>query len=174
MSQVSQVRVLIADDHPQMLSALVSALEADPRFVVVATATSGSEAVQLCRDLPVDVALLDVRMPGGGPSAVAELAALAQPPAIVAISADTHASTVAAIVASGATGYLAKGRIGDRLTEVVARCAQGEVILATASGAEALRALVTARGIRPRSEQDPALPTASLGNATESSASSAS
>lgn len=145
---MSQVRVLVADDHPQMLSALVSALEADGRFVVVATATNGSEAVRLAGELSVDVALLDVRMPGGGAPAVSEMAALTPPPVIVAISADTHASTVASIVGAGATGYLAKGRIGERLPEVVARCAQGEVILATTSGAEALRWLLTGRSAR--------------------------
>jgi DNA-binding NarL/FixJ family response regulator len=131
-----------------MLSALVSALEADGRFVVVATATSGPEAVRLADELSVDVALLDVRMPAGGAPAVSEMAALTPPPVIVAISADTHASTVASIVRSGATGYLAKGRIGERLPEVIARCAQGEVILATTSGAEALRSLLTGRSAR--------------------------
>ncbi|HEV7196092.1 MAG TPA: response regulator transcription factor [Pedococcus sp.] len=145
---MSQVRVLIADDHPQMLSALVSALETDGRFVVVATATTGREAVRLAGELSIDVALLDVRMPAGGPSAVAEMARLTPPPVIVAISADTHASTVAAIVSAGATGYLAKGRIGERLPEVVARCAQGEVILATTSGAEAMRWVLTGRSPR--------------------------
>ena len=145
---MSQVRVLIADDHPQMLSALVSALEADGRFEVVATATTGREAIRLAGELGVDVALLDVRMPTGGASAVAEMAALTPPPVIVAISADTHASTVASIVGAGATGYLAKGRIGERLPEVIARCAQGEVVLATTSGAEALRWLLNGRASR--------------------------
>lgn len=145
---MSQVRVLVADDHPQMLAALVSALEADGRFVVVATATNGAEAVRLAGELSVDVALLDVRMPGGGAAAVSEMAALTPPPVIVAISADTHASTVASIVGAGATGYLAKGRIGERLPEVISRCAQGEVVLATTSGAEALRWLLSGRSAR--------------------------
>ena len=40
-----RIRVLVADDHPEVLSALVSVLEEDGRFAVVGTATT--EAVVL-------------------------------------------------------------------------------------------------------------------------------
>ena len=50
-------------------------------------------------------------------------------------------STVAAMVRAGAVGYLTKGRIGESLPDVLAQCAAGEVVLATGSGAAALRVL---------------------------------
>lgn len=137
------VRVLIADDHPQVLSALVTTIETDARFSVVGTARNGHQAARLAAELAPDVALLDVRMPGGGPPAVAAIASLLNAPRVVAISADTNVSTVADIVRAGAIGYLTKGHIGELLPEVLARCAQGEVILATPTGAEALRTLLT-------------------------------
>jgi two-component system nitrate/nitrite response regulator NarL len=142
---MTSIRVLIADDHPEMLSALITAVEADARFVVAATATSGEQAVRLAADLPLDLALIDVRMPGGGPAAATAIAGLPRAPVVVAISAETGVTTVAAMVAAGAVGYLAKGRIGDALPELLARCAHGEVVLATPTGAAALRVLLDAR-----------------------------
>ena len=142
---MTSIRVLIADDHPEMLSALVTAVEADARFVVAATATSGEQATRLAAELPLDLALIDVRMPGGGPAAATAIAGLPGAPVVVAISAETGVTTVAAMVAAGAVGYLAKGRIGEALPELLARCAHGEVVLATPTGAAALRALLDAR-----------------------------
>lgn len=139
---MAAVRVLIADDHPQMLGALAHVVESDDRFTVVGTVTTGDDAIRLAGEMDVDVALLDVRMPGGGPAAVRALHALPSAPAVVAVSAETSAGTVAAMVRAGAVGYLAKGRIGETLPEVLARCAAGEVVLATGSGAGALRLLL--------------------------------
>ncbi|GAA1255878.1 response regulator [Oryzihumus leptocrescens] len=142
---MTTIRVLIADDHPEMLSALVTAVEADARFVVAATATSGEQAARLAAELPLDLALIDVRMPGGGPAAATAIASLPGAPVVVAISAETGVSTVAAMVEAGAVGYLAKGRIGEALPELLARCVHGEVVLATPTGAGALRAVLGAR-----------------------------
>src|SRR6478736_4932776 len=120
---MSRVRVLIADDHPEMLSALVIAVEADVRFVVAATATCGEQAMRIAAEVPVDLALVDVRMPGGGPAVALALSGLPRPPVVVAISAETAVSTVVDMVAAGAVGYVAKGRIGEALPELLARCA---------------------------------------------------
>ena len=141
---MSHVRVLIADDHAQMLSALVSAVDADARFEVVGTAGTGPETARLAAELAVDLVLLDVRMPGGGAPVVAAIADLPRPPTVVAISAETGAGTVASVVTAGATGYLAKGRLGDALPDLLARCAQGEVVLATTTAAAALRSSLRA------------------------------
>ncbi|HEX8970230.1 response regulator [Oryzihumus sp.] len=139
---MSRVRVLIADDHPEMLSALVTAVEADARFVVAATATCGEQATRLAAELPLDLVLIDVRMPGGGPATAMAIARLPRAPVVVAISAEIGVNTVAAMVAAGAVGFLAKGRIGETLPELLARCAHGEVVLATPTGAAALRAVL--------------------------------
>jgi two-component system nitrate/nitrite response regulator NarL len=141
---VTAVRVLVADDHPQMLAAMVHAVESDGRFAVVGTATNGTDAVRLARELAVEVALVDVRMPAGGPELVAALGAFPRPPAVVAVSADTQVGTVAAIVRAGAVGFLAKGRIGDTLPDVLDRCRSGWVVLGTATGNGALRQLLEA------------------------------
>jgi two-component system nitrate/nitrite response regulator NarL len=69
------------------------------------------------------------------------MSALREPPIIIAVSASTEPSTVIAMLRAGATGYLAKGRLGHWLPEMVARCADGQVMLAVPQAAGVLRAL---------------------------------
>ena len=137
-----QIRVLVADDHAGMLSAMVSVIEADPRFTVVATAATAEDAHLLAAEGDLDVVLLDVNMPGGGVTAAELITALPLAPAVVAISAQSGMNVVEEMLRAGAVGYVTKGRIGDTLPEVLARCADGEVVLATTSGAGALRNLL--------------------------------
>ena len=139
-----RIRVLVADDHPEMLSALVSVLEDDRRFAVVGTATTGTDALRMAADTPVDVALLDVHRPDGGPAAAEAMAALPRPPVVVAISAQAGAGVVEDMLRAGAVGYLTKGRVGDSLPDLLVRCVEGEVVLATPAGAGALRAVLRA------------------------------
>ena len=57
------------------------------------------------------------------------------------MSAETSPDVVAALLRAGVRGYLAKGRLGPDLPDLVARCAAGEVILAVPTAAQALRRL---------------------------------
>jgi DNA-binding NarL/FixJ family response regulator len=126
---IRRIRTIIADDHPEVVSALVSALEDDPRFTVVGTAVTGTEAERVITATGVDLVLLDVHMPGGGAPAVRAIKALAQPPVVVAVSAQTSPAAVEEMVEAGSAGYLTKGRIGHLLPDLVARCVDGEIVL---------------------------------------------
>lgn len=137
-----RIRVLVADDHGDMLAAIVSALEDDDRFNVVATATNADDAVALAHETHVDLALLDVNMPGNGVRAARAMADLPRPPVVVAISAQSGGAVVEEMLRAGAVGYVTKGRVGDGLPDLLARCADGEVVLATPAGAGALRAVL--------------------------------
>ena len=137
-----RIRVLVADDHLEMLSALVSVIEDDPRFTVVGTATTGQEAHRLAGEIHPDVVLLDVHMPGGGPAAAEALTDLPVPPVVVAISAEARSGVVEEMVRAGAVGYLTKGHVGDALPDLLARCAAGEVVLASPEATGGVRALL--------------------------------
>jgi two-component system nitrate/nitrite response regulator NarL len=124
---MERLRVVVADDHREMLATLVSVIEDDPRFAVVGMATTGHDAWQMAADSGADLVLLDVKMPGGGTRAAEALAALPDAPSVVAISAESGSRIVADMLSAGAVGYLTKGHLGDMLPELLWRCAHGEV-----------------------------------------------
>jgi CheY-like chemotaxis protein len=59
-----KVRVLLADDLPDIRLVMRLLLEADGRIEVVGEATDGAEAVALTKKLHPDAVVLDLRMPG--------------------------------------------------------------------------------------------------------------
>ena len=57
------VSIIVADDHPVVLRGLVTLLNEDKTFKIVASCTNGSEAIDAIRSLKPDIALLDLIMP---------------------------------------------------------------------------------------------------------------
>src|SRR3954471_24903641 len=58
------IRVLIADDQPQMRTGFKTVLEATGQIRVVAEADDGLQAIQAAEQHRPDVVLMDIRMPG--------------------------------------------------------------------------------------------------------------
>jgi DNA-binding NarL/FixJ family response regulator len=74
--QTKVTTVLIADDHPVVREGLVAIFKSQKDIKVVAEATNGEEACELCQKLSPDVLLLDLRMPKkDGLQAITELMA---------------------------------------------------------------------------------------------------
>lgn len=62
MNFVEKLRVLLVDDEREFLETLIKRLR--KRNLEVGAANSGEEALQVLRETPMDVVVLDVRMPG--------------------------------------------------------------------------------------------------------------
>lgn len=60
---MSQINILIADDHPIFLKGLKEVLETEPRYRVVCQAVNGEEAVQGVAVKDINVVVLDIDMP---------------------------------------------------------------------------------------------------------------
>ena len=58
------LRILLADDHP-MISTAIEALLRNSPFEIVGMATTGEQALQKVGELKPDILLLDLQMPGG-------------------------------------------------------------------------------------------------------------
>lgn len=144
---LGQIRVVVADDEELIRDAVTLVLEADPRFTVAGVAASGEDAVEMVGRLRPHVVLLDVGMPGGGPDLcrqVLEAGSQLYRPVVVAVSASLQGSTVRAMLGAGASGYLGKGLLGDGLAELVARCAEGYVVIAVPQARSLLREMMDA------------------------------
>lgn len=100
-------RVLVADDEHLVAAGLASNLM-DLGYEVVGPASSGDEAVSMCREDPPDIALLDICMPGrDGLSAAKELFESLGIP-VVMFSAFTTPEYIEAGRRAGVFGYLLK------------------------------------------------------------------
>jgi DNA-binding NarL/FixJ family response regulator/EAL domain-containing protein (putative c-di-GMP-specific phosphodiesterase class I) len=124
------VTVLIADDEPEFRVALAGVVERAPGLQLVGAARDAAEAIDLaCRERPA-VAVVDVRMDGGGGPRVARyLRQLAPDVRVLALSAYDDQGTVAQMLEAGATGYLLKGTSARELVDAIERTAAGEEVL---------------------------------------------
>ena len=115
-----RVRVLIVDDHQLFSEGLRALLDADGRFEVVGTATTGREAMQTAKSTPVDVVLMDMSMPVlDGLAATRRLLALDPAPHVIAVSGHTDSLSRAAALESGAAAFLSKADSHADLAEAI-------------------------------------------------------
>ncbi|QIQ06562.1 response regulator [Streptomyces liangshanensis] len=124
------IRVLIADDETLMRAGIRLILENDDRIRIAAEAQNAPEAVEACRAHLVDVALLDIRMPGDGIAAVTEIARHSPHTRTVMLTAFGDETTVTNALRAGAHGYLLKDTGPHALIDAVHRAAAGEPVLA--------------------------------------------
>lgn len=121
------IRVLIADDDRLFGRALHDLLAEEASIDVVGQARGVQEAVELAGLGRPQVALIDVRMPGGG-GAEATRAILARDPSVrvIALSASERRAEVLEMLSAGATGYLVKGATLDEILGAIQRAHRGE------------------------------------------------
>jgi DNA-binding NarL/FixJ family response regulator len=122
---VTEVRVLISDDDEMIRAVLKEVLDEEPDIAVVAVASDADEAIRLAEHHRPAVAVLDVRMPGGGGARAArEIARCSPDTAILAFSAYADRTSMAGLAAAGVTEYLVKGVPNTKIVEAVRRLGQ--------------------------------------------------
>lgn len=126
----SRTTVLVADDHPLYREAVARAVGARADLELVGVAEDGKEALAIIRDRRPAVAVLDVQMPAlDGVGVLEAIGRDGLATRVVLLSADLAGETVYAAVAGGVGAYLSKASTGERICEVVAAVARGEVVL---------------------------------------------
>src|SRR6266536_2031642 len=147
------IRVLIADDDALVLEALTTLIAGEPDLEVVAVAGDARHAAELAARHHPDVALIDVRMDGGGPWAARSIRRRSPRSEILAFSAHDDRGYVLDMIAAGATGYLLKGASSDDVLDAVRRTAAGRAALSVGITADVVAELVARLGIeRARQE----------------------
>lgn len=116
------VRILVADDDPTIRLALSEVLAAEADLQVVAIAEDAIQAVALAEAHDPDVAVLDVRMPGGGGRhAAREIRVRSPRTQLLAFSAYDDSGTVDELKRLGVREYLIKGVTNAEIVAAVRR-----------------------------------------------------
>ncbi len=121
------IRVLLAEDHHLVRDGLRLLMEGQPDMEVVAEAASGSQAVELARQLRPDVVVMDIAMPDMDGLTATRIIRSDVPESQVLILS-MHASDVYFFQAldAGAAGYVVKKAASDELLDAVRIVASGD------------------------------------------------
>jgi len=120
---MGRLRILLADDHPQILRLLQTILEPDYR--VVGTAEDGRSLLAAAQALKPDLVLTDIDMPVlNGIDAVRELHKLLPDCCVIFHSSHCEPEIMATAYKVGASGYLIKGSSQSLLSAVRATVQQ--------------------------------------------------
>jgi DNA-binding NarL/FixJ family response regulator len=123
-------RLLLADDHVMVRRGLRLVLDAEPDLQVVAEASDGVEALQVVRELEVDLAVLDVSMPRmTGLQATSELIALRPALQVLMLSMHESEQYLFEALKAGASGYVLKTAADRDLVEACRAALRGEPFL---------------------------------------------
>lgn len=117
------IRVLIVDDHPVVREGLRAVLSRFADCEVVAEAGTVEEAVAAAAEHHPDLALVDLRLGGGG-DGVAAVARLRPTPCVI-LSAFRDEAGFLDAMAAGARGYVLKGSSPEDLHKAVLDAAAG-------------------------------------------------
>jgi DNA-binding NarL/FixJ family response regulator len=122
--------VIVADDQAVVRAGIAAILEAEPGLSVVGQAADGESAVSRVLELRPDVALMDIRMPGGGGlAATARITADTPDTRVVVLTTFDLDEYVFAALRAGAVGFLLKDAEPERVADAVRVAARGGALL---------------------------------------------
>lgn len=121
------IRVLIADDHAMIRQSIALLLSDHSNIEVVGEAKSGEEAIDLYRKLNVDVALIDVRMPGiGGLEATRQIIDSNAEAKIIGLSGINDNIYPGLFLRAGALGFITKDIGVDDMAHAIETVHRGD------------------------------------------------
>ncbi|WP_281285315.1 response regulator [Cellulomonas xylanilytica] len=124
------VRVLVVDDDALVRTGLTLMLDGAEGIRVVTQVSDGALVPAALDAHPVDVVLMDLRMPGvDGIAATRAVRRRQDPPAVVVLTTFDTADEVEAALHAGASGYLLKDTAPQRIVEAVLAAAAGDPVL---------------------------------------------
>jgi DNA-binding NarL/FixJ family response regulator len=127
------IRILLADDHALFRAGVRSLMQTFDDIEIVAEASNGREALELCKTHQVDLALMDIIMPElNGLDATARLGAISPHTRTIILSMNANEEYVLQSLRCGAAGYLLKNISPSELQQAIRAVASGEMYLSPA------------------------------------------
>lgn len=134
---MSDIRILLVDDHPVVRAGLRAMLSEFTEVTVAAEAADGAAAIESLAKLetlgePADVVLMDLQMSPGmdGVTATARIRALPAPPPVLILTTYDSDADILAAVEAGASGYMLKDAPPEQIHQAVRSAAAGQTALA--------------------------------------------
>lgn len=124
------IRVVLADDHPIVLTGLRNLIEAEPDLDLVGEATNGGAALTTIRDEKPDIAVVDISMPEVNGIELAQRLAKELPAVRVLImTVYQERSFVMRALSAGVKGYVLKQSAAESLVHAIRAVMQGELYI---------------------------------------------
>jgi two-component system response regulator DesR len=135
------IRLLLADDQALVRGALAALLDLESDLQVVAEVSRGDEVVPAAAANEVDVALLDIEMPGiDGIAATAALRTALPSCRVLIVTTFGRPGFLRRAMEAGASGFVVKDTPARALADAVRRVASGLRVVDPALAAESLAA----------------------------------
>lgn len=123
---MTQVRILIADDHEVVRRGIAAQIAQRAEWKVVAEATNGRDAVQLALQLKPDLTVLDLTMPElNGLAAASRIIGGFPEARILILTVHDSEQLVREVLAAGAQGYVLKSDAGRILMAALETLLEG-------------------------------------------------
>ncbi len=134
----NQIRIAVIDDHPLYREGIVQTLTEAEGLEVVAEGATAADALKVAQECLPDVILLDLRIPGGGVEAAANIADACPRVRIMMLTASENERDVTSALQAGVRGYILKGSSGPEVAETVRAIYRGEHYVSAGLGARLL------------------------------------
>jgi DNA-binding NarL/FixJ family response regulator len=129
-SQMTKLRVFLADDHAVIREGLKSLVNAQPDMEIVGEAENGRLAWQLAKTLEPDVAVMDVSMPElNGVKATEILTQECPKIKVLALTVHDDQGYLRQILKAGAAGYVLKKAMAEELIHAIRTVAAGNTYI---------------------------------------------
>lgn len=136
---MSEIRVMVVDDHPMLRYGIAALVDAEPDMVVVGEASDGAEAVRVAAETRPDVILMDVVMPGMDGIEATRRIIETQPDSAILILTVLDDDSVFDAMRAGARGYQCKVATGKETLRAIRAIAEGEAIFSPGAAYKLLR-----------------------------------
>lgn len=149
-SEPNAISLVIVDDHPLVLSGLVSLIQSDSSFVLLGQASTGLEAVEQYERHRPDVLLMDLNMPEcGGLEAIGRIRRIDANARIIILTTYEGEEDVYRGLLAGARAYLLKSASFEQIVHCVRQVAANGKYLPPAIAAK-LANRIGANQLSPR------------------------